>query len=1008
MIMLDLSYESSLFFILTVTATSLALFAWSRRPTTNASQTAWLTLTIALWTFALAMEAQSVTLEAKLLWLRAEYLAQAATPAIAYLIALNHTGQKTRITKHVYLALGAMTALTLGILIGSFPWIIASAELETVGMTTRLILKYGGWFWMLQLYAYLLFSYCTAILLTYIWRSPQPYREQSISILLALLLPLGSNLLYVLKISKVDMTPFAAVFSGGILTWNLTQYHLFDIIAAGRETVTRDMAEGFIVMDALGRIRELNPAAARALGTTAADLREQTAADLPALAPLRSLLEAARSAETHLLIEAAQNCRHYRTTVTPLLNRRQQCSGHVIVLQDITAQEQARMALEAEERRYGELFERVPAGIFRAQPGGVFLEANTAMAHILGAADRQTLLQHPVSEFYGYLENPEPWMQALETHPGIVQNLELQLRRLDQQPLWVSMSVQATHGADGKILYYDGVIEDITRRKLAEMELRASEQRNRAILQALPDLMFVIDIHGICHEWYATNTDLLAAPPEQLVGRNMRDILPMELALEVVSCCQKVFESSEISILEYSLQFGETKRYFEARIVPYVNEKTLSIVRDITERKIAEEQSRAYAARLEILHELERAIIEAQAPQTIAQVALRRIREWVPSQGCNMVLLNPQGSEAVVFANDSDFDPPLMHMGMRITLRPPLLEQENALKLRKGQVVLFTRPQEQLHLISEITASRKEHVRAALIVPLNAQGTLIGTINLTSAEAFTDAHIAMVSEIASSLAIGIQQAQLREQAQRETAAKTTLLEDVKHRVNGYFLTILSLLTREQHRVRKVQQQLQSECPDPVQIAETYEIAIAQLIQRVEGLETVHKMLSKTQWKPISLHALAAEVIHTTLRALPDEQYIILDVTPSSVRVDAKSASSLALILHELTTNTIKYALGNRPKGRIMISISTEPPVDDSHHTPATMICLEFRDDGPGYPEPVLQMQNIDVGLQLIQAMVQRDLRGRLILRNDGGALAEISFRAKEQENALEFPAADTG
>ncbi|MBN1922296.1 MAG: PAS domain S-box protein [Anaerolineae bacterium] len=992
---MSLTYESGLFLMLTLTAVSLGIFAWSRRHTTNAMNTTWLMLTIALWMLALAMELQSPNLNTKLLWVRVQILAQVNIPLLVFSITLTHTGQKSRLTSFSHAGLALMSVLTLGIAIFKLPWILTPKPGDIIAAGIPLDFQYGGWFWILQFYAYLLFVYSAFMLFMYVWHSPHPYREQTTSLLFALLLPVSSNLLHIFDLISVDITPFATMLSGGILTWNLTQYLIFDLIASGRETLTRDMHEGFIVIDAIGRIQDLNPSAVHALGQPAAALNLKPIADLAELNPLQAHLDRKQPGEMHLILDQPDGKRHYRTTITPLSNRRGDHTGHVIVLQDITPQEQAQEALENKERQYAELVERVPVGIFRTTVNGEFLETNTALVQILGVSDRETVLQHNALEFIPQT-NLAVWEQL--RNGDTIHNAQIQLQRADASLAWVTLSVQAITDALGNIAYYAGALEDITAHKLTELELRDSEQRGRAILQAFPDLMFVIDGSGICHDWYAANTDLLAASPNQLIGKNLRDILPAPFAERVIARCHQVIANGTMGVWEYPLTVANTPRQFEARIVPYGDNKTLSVVRDITERKLAEERSRAYAARLEILHDLDRAIIEAQAPQAIAEAALQRIRELIPCLGCNMVTLTPHLVGARVFASASDIEPPLLPVGTPVTTNNPFLTREGIAQLQRGEVLQFTNAAEYLAQMPEVTSPHRTRIRTLLIVPMRARENLIGIINLISTEddPFSSEHLAVVQEIAASLAIAIHQSDLREQAQRETAAKTTLLEDVKHRVNGYFATILSLLLREEFQARKLRQKWQASAGgDVARVAQIYETAIAQLSQRVEGLATVHKMLSKTQWQPISLSALAVEVIDTTLAALPDDQFIKLDITPSPVHVDAKSASSLALILHELTTNTIKYALKQRPQGQIALHITAEAAPETPPDVQALTVCLEFRDDGPGYPEPVLQLKDIDVGLQLIEEMVRRDLRGNLDLHNDNGAVARICFRGSK-------------
>ncbi len=55
------------------------------------------------------------------------------------------------------------------------------------------------------------------------------------------------------------------------------------------------------------------------------------------------------------------------------------------------------------------------------------------------------------------------------------------------------------------------------------------------------------------------------------------------------------------------------------------------------------------------------------------------------------------------------------------------------------------------------------------------------------------------------------------------------------------------------------------------------------------------------------------------------------------------------------------------------------------------ICLEFRDDGPGYPEEVLTLGQTDVGLYLVKRLVQMDLHGSVAFSNDAGAVTSICF-----------------
>jgi PAS domain S-box-containing protein len=119
--------------------------------------------------------------------------------------------------------------------------------------------------------------------------------------------------------------------------------------------------------------------------------------------------------------------------------------------------------------------------------------------------------------------------------------------------------------------------------------LRATEARNNAILRAIPDLMFLQTRSGVYLDYSARDPSILLVPPSQFIGRNMREILPPPLAEVFAEAIAQLFNGRESVVVDYDvpLPSGEVG-HFEARLVRCEEDKFLSIVRDVTERKRAE------------------------------------------------------------------------------------------------------------------------------------------------------------------------------------------------------------------------------------------------------------------------------------------------------------------------------------------------------------------------------------------------------------------------------------
>jgi PAS domain S-box-containing protein len=158
----------------------------------------------------------------------------------------------------------------------------------------------------------------------------------------------------------------------------------------------------------------------------------------------------------------------------------------------------------------------------------------------------------------------------------------------DGRVVWVAAHVTPILDRSDTVVGMRGSMLDITAQKLAEATSRGVAERNRAVLQALPDLMFLQSRDGTYLDYHAHYKEDLLVPPEKFLWKNMYDVLPRELADRFREKFDAAWEGVGPQILEYDLVMPGGQRWFEARIVRS-GFNFLTIVREITERKSIEE-----------------------------------------------------------------------------------------------------------------------------------------------------------------------------------------------------------------------------------------------------------------------------------------------------------------------------------------------------------------------------------------------------------------------------------
>ena len=173
--------------------------------------------------------------------------------------------------------------------------------------------------------------------------------------------------------------------------------------------------------------------------------------------------------------------------------------GFSKIVRDITEQKNTQAALKQAEEKYRSIFENAIEGIFQSTPDGRFISANPALARMFGYDSAEHLISARKDIEREHYVNPERhkiFKKCMEEN-GMVLGFELQAYRKDGSKIWTSENVRAVQDETGALLYYEGIVEDITQRKEVEAQrrdllrrlVRAQEDEQRRISRELHDQM---------------------------------------------------------------------------------------------------------------------------------------------------------------------------------------------------------------------------------------------------------------------------------------------------------------------------------------------------------------------------------------------------------------------------------------------------------------------------------------------------------------------------------------
>jgi PAS domain S-box-containing protein len=276
-----------------------------------------------------------------------------------------------------------------------------------------------------------------------------------------------------------------------------------------------------------------------------------------------------------------------------------------VVITDMTERKQAEEALRASEARFRVTFEEAPVGMAICVGDGVITEVNRAMCRMSGYSQEEFVgrhvreLTHPADR-----ELSRPFLTRLMAGEIPSFTLEKRYLRKDGQSRWAQATTAAIHDANGGIAFALGIVEDITDRKDAEEALRQSEEKYRTLVETSPDGVIVTDVMGRITFASGRLLQEYGAEAEDIFGRSSLDFIAQEDHQRFLSSFQRTVEEGITRDVELDFLRKDGTHFpgeISAALIKNVSgnpHAVVAILRDITERKVAEESLRESERRL--------------------------------------------------------------------------------------------------------------------------------------------------------------------------------------------------------------------------------------------------------------------------------------------------------------------------------------------------------------------------------------------------------------------------
>ena len=403
------------------------------------------------------------------------------------------------------------------------------------------------------------------------------------------------------------------------------------------------------------------------------------------------------------------------------------------------------------------------------------------------------------------------------------------------------------------------IILEIKERKRLEDDVRKKEERNRLILESIPEMFFILNTDGVFTGFKAMKGMEPLMPPEDFIGKNASEVLPTKVAEQTLKHIELVFRTEKPQLFEYELNLKGNLHKYEAKIARISVDEVLCIVRDITERKQTEDGLRSSLSLLN-------ATLESTADGILVVDRNGHITRW------NQKFADMWQISEEILSTHSD-DQALNHVLHNLVQPDAFLA-----KVRE----LYGKPEASSVDLIDLTGGR--------IFERYSQPQRIGNDIIGRVWSFRD-----ITE----------RKQAEEKIKKSLVEKEVLLREIHHRVKNNMQIISSLLGLTSGTIHE----------------QKYIEMFRDSQDRINSMSLIHeKLYCSRDFVKIDFNEYLRELANSLFKSHGITDLIELKIYIENVSLGIDHAIPCGLIINELFTNSLKYAFPGARRGEIKISL----------------------------------------------------------------------------------------